>query len=234
MHSPNYNLVKIDESSFKRTPSGLYYEVEGLEYDKYLFDATVVIPKGNEYQKGQKIITNHFAIDSSLIVEGEKLRCVKDEEVVVYYEDGKPKSKNFILAKRVFKEEKALDYVSKKEVPNVFEVTYSPFDFAKEGDEIAIYQDTDYPIAFSEIVALRKEFCTKNITQDKPINNYVEIQPLTEEGYSKEGGVLISNKDHNKGWGLLNGEEVFFIRNASLKLPNGNYMVDRESILLSR
>ena len=125
-------------------------------------------------------------------------------------------------------------YETKTEQLNVFEVVYSPFDFAEKGDHIAIYQDTDYPISFKDLVCIKEQFCIKNITKDNPLNDYVEVKPLSKEGYSKEGGVLISNKDLNKGWGLLGHKQVYHSLNSSLSLPNGNQMVSKDEIYITR
>ena len=225
MRRPNYHVLKIDEKSYGKTPSGLHYFTEGVDYDKYNFTAEMVIPMNDDYHVGQKVIASHFILDAKFRINDEVMRFAKDDEIFVHFDGDTPKSKQYILAEKLKQKKTALAFEMEEEIENVFKVVYSEFDFAEKGDEIAIVKDTDYPIAHTDIICLRPDYCMRNLTKEKNINDFKLIQPLTDEGFEKtEGGIYIQAKEVNKGWGLYNGQKVIFEKKDSYKLPDGNYM----------
>lgn len=234
MKAANYHIIEIDEQSYMKTPSGLFYFVEGLEYDKYQFTAKMFLPCNDKYAAGQEVFVLHFALDRELTINGKKYRAVLDEDIVYHKDADGVKSHNFILADKTYTIETALGYDNKKEQEGVFKVTFSNTEGVNVGDEIAIYIDTDYPIPFSEQVAILPQYVTKNLTTNQPLNDYIQVSPLTDEGFTKKGGVLLANKDLNKGWGQLGESEVLFKKMSSTRLPSGDYMVKKEDIYATR
>lgn len=230
-YSPNYHLVEIDENSYMKTPSGLYYAEEGNEYDKYIMKAKMVKPLNDKYKVGQELFVSHFVIDNSATVNGKKLRFVQDEEVLIYFENEKPKSNNYILATKSFKTEKFLEYETKKEIDGQFKVLYSDFKGVKKENDISIYIDTDYPIKWENLICIKPTTVLKNLTTNKPLNDYIEVEPLDSDNYEQmKGGVFLKSSIVNKNLGLYNGLKVIAKFNPSTRLDNGNYMVKKDDL----
>jgi hypothetical protein len=222
MYNPNFHIVSIDEGSYNKTASGLYYFKMGQDSERYLQNATIEYPiKGEPYKQGDKVYVYHYVLDAKVSLKGNTYRAARPEDILCKVEEGQLISHQYIIAEKTFDK----DFLGKNvEVKNRFKVLYSPFEEMEEGDVIYIAEDSDYPVEEINCTFIMRNYVLKNETKNTMLNDFIEVEEVAEDKFNRtSSGLFIPNEDFNYSVGRVGDKKYYYEKESHYRIKEGHF-----------